>query len=129
MHTQKLVIYTCAFITSASALVISHNVKQDSEEFIRQSANVVEAPWRLVAVPPVTVPPIPQKAVADNSLTQLEAVKLLLRMNGAVESEKPPEVKGNQFIDVTNVVSFMPERKEPRSEVVEGQLAHPEIDD
>ena len=75
MHTQKLVIYTCAFITSASALVISHDVKQDSEEFIRQSANVVEAPWRLVAVPPVTVPPIPQKAVADNSLTQLEAVK------------------------------------------------------
>jgi hypothetical protein len=56
MHTQKVLIYTCALVTSASALFISHNVRQDSEEFIRQSANIVESPWRLVAVPPVSVP-------------------------------------------------------------------------
>ncbi len=75
MHTQKVLIYACAFVTSLSALVISHNVKQDSEEFIRQSANIVEAPWRMVAVPPVSVPKPPAKVVAAISLTQNEPIQ------------------------------------------------------
>jgi hypothetical protein len=73
MHTQKVLIYTCALVTSASALFISHNVRQDSEEFIRQSANIVESPWRLVAVPPVSVPAKPMKEVAAITLTQIES--------------------------------------------------------
>ena len=75
MHTQKVLIYTCALVTSASALFISHNVRQDSEEFIRQSANIVESPWRLVAVPPVSVPAKPMKKVAAITLTQNEPLQ------------------------------------------------------
>ena len=74
MQTHKTLIYTCAFITSAAALFISHEVRQNSEEFIRDSANIVEAPWRLVAVPPAEVPAVPQNAVAAISLTQNEVV-------------------------------------------------------
>jgi len=61
--------------------------------------------------------------------TQLEAVKLLLRMNGAVESEAVHPALGmgnNQFVNVSVKMSGRPkEQPEEEGEVVEGQLLEP----
>ena len=61
--------------------------------------------------------------------TQLEAVKLLLRMNGAVESEPAHPAFGmgnNQFVGVSVKMFGRPkELAEEEGEVIEGQLLEP----